>query len=76
MSEMPYVRFYMSDWLSATRGMKAAEMGVYFTLLALMYERGEPLTENHERLHGNVGAPKRCFRNTSMCLSMTANHPG
>ena len=61
MSEMPYVRFYMSDWLSATRGMKAAEMGVYFTLLALMYERGEPLTENHERLARQCGCTKKVF---------------
>lgn len=58
---MPYVRFYMSDWLSATRGMKANEIGVYFTMLALMYERGEPLPEDYTRLSRQCGCtPKTC----------------
>jgi len=59
--KLPYVRFFMSDWLSATRGMKANEIGVYFTLLALMYERGEPLPEDYTRLSRQCGCtPKTC----------------
>lgn len=54
-ANLPYVRFYMSDWLAATRGMKAAEVGTYFTLLALMYERGEPLPEQPRRLARQCG---------------------
>lgn len=60
-NKLPYVRFYMSDWLSATRGMKANEIGIYFTLLALMYERGEPLAENYDRLSRQCGCiPSVC----------------
>jgi uncharacterized protein YdaU (DUF1376 family) len=43
MSAITYVRFYPSDWLAGTRGMTAAEMGVYITLIAMMYERAGPV---------------------------------
>lgn len=43
MSTITHVPFYPSDWLSGTRGMTAAQMGVYITLLAMMYERAGPI---------------------------------
>ena len=63
MAELPYVRWYMSDWLGATRGMKAAEIGIYFTLLALMYERGDPLPEDNKRLARQCGCTPKTFSN-------------
>lgn len=60
-AHLPYVRFYMSDWLAATRGMKASEIGIYFTLLALMYERGEPVPEHSQRLARQCGCTPKTF---------------
>lgn len=42
-NKTPYFRFFASDWLAGTRGLKADETGVYITLLALMYERTTPV---------------------------------
>lgn len=68
-TKLPYVRFYMSDWLSATRGMKANEIGIYFTLLALMYERGEPIEENYSKLGRQCGCvPNVCKSVVSMLV--------
>lgn len=61
MSNMPWVQFYPSDWLAGTRGMTAAETGIYITLIALMYERREPLPSDTERLARMCGASKREF---------------
>lgn len=52
MSErLPWFRFSPSDWLAGTAGMKAVEIAVYITLIALMYDRGSPLpvSEKHEK---------------------------
>ena len=43
MSSITHVRFFPSDWLAGTRGMTASEMGVYITLIAMMYERAGPI---------------------------------
>ena len=43
MSTITHVRFFPSDWLAGTRGMTAAEMGVYITLIAMIYERAGPI---------------------------------
>jgi uncharacterized protein YdaU (DUF1376 family) len=43
MSAITQVPFYPSDWLAGTRGMTAAQMGVYITLVAMMYERAGPV---------------------------------
>lgn len=43
MSVITQVPFYPSDWLAGTRGMTAAQMGVYITLIAMMYERAAPI---------------------------------
>lgn len=68
MAEMPWVRFFPSDWLGGTRGMSAAETGVYITLIATMYERGEPIPEEHARLARLCGASNASFRSTLEAL--------
>lgn len=62
MSKMPWVRFFPSDWLGGTRGMSAVETGVYITLIATMYERGEPIAEDHSRLARLCGASNSAFK--------------
>lgn len=62
MSKMPWVRFFPSDWLGGTRGMSAVETGVYITLVATMYERGEPIPEDHARLARLCGASNSAFK--------------
>ncbi len=62
MSKMPWVRFFPSDWLGGTRGMSAVETGVYITLIATMYERGEPIVEDHPRLSRLCGASNSAFK--------------
>lgn len=59
--KQPYVRFFASDWLAGTRGMRAAEIGVYITLISLMYERCEPLPEDSKRLARQCGCDPRGF---------------
>lgn len=59
--KQPYVRFFASDWLGGTRGMKASEVGVYITLIAMMYERCEPLPEDHKRLSRQCGCAASTF---------------
>lgn len=46
MSDLPWVRFFPSDWLAGTSGLPVAEIGVYITVVATMYERGTPIPEN------------------------------
>lgn len=62
MSDMPWIRFFPSDWLAGTRGMSAAETGIYITLIATMYERGEPVPEDHSRLARLCGASNSVFK--------------
>jgi uncharacterized protein YdaU (DUF1376 family) len=68
MTDMPWVRFFPSDWLAGTRGMSATETGVYITLVATMYERQEPIPEDHARLARLCGAPVATFRRTLEAL--------
>lgn len=58
----PWVRFFPSDWLAGTRGMSAAETGVYITLIALMYERTAPIERDDARLARLCGLPTVTFR--------------
>ncbi|MBM6396182.1 YdaU family protein [Ochrobactrum anthropi] len=62
MTKMPWVRFFPSDWLGGTRGMSAVETGIYITLIATMYERGEPIVEDHARLARLCGASNSAFK--------------
>jgi uncharacterized protein YdaU (DUF1376 family) len=50
MAEFAFVPFYPSDWLAGTRVLTAAETGVYITLVAMMYERQEPIDMPISRL--------------------------
>lgn len=61
MSEGPWIRFFPSDWLAGTRGMTAAETGIYITLIAMMYERGEPIPNDTRRLARLCGTTTASF---------------
>lgn len=56
-----YIPFYPSDWLAGTRGMTAAETGVYITLIAMMYERRAPLDMDRARLARLCGSSAANF---------------
>lgn len=62
MSELPWVRFFPSDWLGGTRSMSAAETGIYITLIATMYERGEPIPIDTARMARLCGASNSTFK--------------
>lgn len=62
MSASPWVRFYPSDWLAGTRGMTAAETGIYMTLIMMMYERQEPIRDDRPRLARLCGASNAVFK--------------
>jgi uncharacterized protein YdaU (DUF1376 family) len=63
MGDKPWFKFYPSDWLSGTRGMPAHEQGVYITLIASMYDKRSPLTEDLPSLARLCGSALRQFRN-------------
>lgn len=57
----PWFRFFASEWLASTRGLKPAETGILVTLLALMHEHGAPLFEDHDRLARRCSTTKAAF---------------
>lgn len=61
-NKQPYVRFFASDWLAGTRGMRAIEIGVYITLVAMMYERCQPLPEDPKKLARLCGCGLQAFK--------------
>jgi len=60
-SSAPWFRFFASDWLSATRGLKPTECGILVHLIAMMHERGEPIAEDHAWLARLCGTTKTSF---------------
>ena len=64
MSDQPYFRFFVANWLGGTRGMRAGEIGVYITLIALMYDRGSPIQEDARRLARQCGCTPKTFLDT------------
>lgn len=56
-----WIKFYPSDWLSGTRGLNAAETGVYITLIAMMYEREGPVPNEPKRLARQIGMTAGAF---------------
>jgi len=68
MSEGPWIRFFPSDWLAGTRGMTAAETGIYITLVAMMYERGEPIPNDTGRLARLCGTTTAALKSTLSVL--------
>jgi len=65
----PWVRFFPSDWLAGTRGMTAAETGIYITLIAMMYERGKPVANDAARLARLCGTTPAAMKATITTLS-------
>jgi len=61
MADVPWFKFYPSDWLGGTRGLEPAEVGIYINLLAMMYERGAPLSDDVGKLARHCGARKPAF---------------
>lgn len=57
----PWFKFYPSDWLGGTRGLTAAETGIYITLIAMMYERAAPIDMDKRRLARLCGCPAGAF---------------
>lgn len=55
MTSTPWFRFFPSDWLGGTGDLSATEKGVYITLIAMMYDHGEPVPEDHHRLMRRCG---------------------
>lgn len=62
MAELPWFRFFPSDWLGGTRAMSAAETGIYITLIATMYEKGVPIANDPVKLARLCGASNSTFR--------------
>lgn len=67
-NDLPWFRFYPSDWLGGTRGMSATEAGIYITLIANMYDRMEPLAEDYDRLARLCGTTKSALKKTIKIL--------
>lgn len=65
MSDLPFIKFYASDFLGGVSGLSPAERGVYITLLCLIWDKGHPIEEDHGRLARRCGMPKAAF---SRCL--------
>jgi len=57
----PWFKFYPSDWLGGTRGLTAAETGIYITMIAMMYERAAPIDMDRRRLARLCGCPAGAF---------------
>ncbi|MFV0410613.1 MAG: YdaU family protein, partial [Paracoccus sp. (in: a-proteobacteria)] len=64
MSDSPFFQFYPSDWLAGTRGLTAAETGVYITLVAMMYEAEGPIQADMKRLARLCGSTPSAFKKT------------
>lgn len=60
-NKLPFIRWYASDFLAGTRGMKASEVGIYTILLNLMYEQCKPLPIDIDYLSGQCGCRKQVF---------------
>lgn len=68
MSDMPWFKFFPSDWLGGTRGLTSSETGIYITLIALMYERDGGVEINHARLSRLCGASNSAFKSAITTL--------
>lgn len=64
-----HIAFYPSDWLAGTRGLTAVETGVYITIVAMMYERGEPITIERKRLARLCGTTPKALEKALETLS-------
>jgi uncharacterized protein YdaU (DUF1376 family) len=56
------VDFAADEWLAATRDLTATEIGVYWTICALIYARGGPIDDDAQWLRRNCGCDVRVLR--------------
>ncbi len=68
LGNMPWFKFYASDFLAGVAGLSAAERGVLITILALIYEAGDPVPSNERRLARICGLPPAGFRKAFAAL--------
>ncbi|ENN89967.1 DUF1376 domain-containing protein [Bartonella bovis] len=47
---IPWIRFYLDDWVSGTGGMTPEQKGIYLTLLIRMYDKKSPVKEDFKTL--------------------------
>jgi uncharacterized protein YdaU (DUF1376 family) len=68
MGDMPFIKFYPSDFLAGTSGLSPSERGVYITLLCLIYEVDGEIIRDDARLSRRCGTPKASFVRTINAL--------
>jgi uncharacterized protein YdaU (DUF1376 family) len=56
-----HVPFYPSDWLAGVAGMTPAQIGVYITVLMLIYDAGGPIFFDKRRLARRMCCPQNTF---------------
>jgi uncharacterized protein YdaU (DUF1376 family) len=44
--EAPWVKWYASNWIAGTRGMSLVEIGLYDTILNMIYDDGAPVRDD------------------------------
>ena len=54
-----WFKFYPSDWLGGTAELTVTELAVYITLIAQMYDHGEPIEIDVSRLAKRLGITRR-----------------
>ena len=59
--KLPWIPFFPDAWLSGTRGFSAEQLGVYITLLALMYAQRGPIERDDAVLAKARGIGKKSF---------------
>jgi len=64
MKRAPWVKFSPTDWISSVAVLRAAERGIYISLIMAMYERGKPLKNDVGLLARLCGASNSHFKNT------------
>lgn len=64
MTRAPWFRFNATEFLTSTRTMKPADVGVFIVLIALMHDRGEPLFFDAARLSRYCNTTKAAFGKT------------
>ena len=57
-----HVPFYPSDWLGGVAGMTPAQIGVYTTILMLIYDAGGPIAYDARRLSRRMCCPIGTFK--------------
>ncbi|WP_051018507.1 DUF1376 domain-containing protein [Bartonella queenslandensis] len=61
--KLPWIKFYLYDWISDTYEMTPEQRGIYLTLLLRMYDKKEPLTDDFAMLSRFCNCSTRKFGN-------------